>query len=180
MATSLEIYDKMAAVCSKIWCGMYEKVPVSEPVNDLRQIHGSLSLAIDAVRAAGEDQITKGIASRQTMAELLGHSTNLGLMLVMGTKQYLPTVEGYESAATECRELFWKKNTDYGDTFREDGITGILVRLKDKYARAIHLLTHGKREVADESLVDTYRDLANYSIMGMIVMGFKQNCEEKG
>jgi len=168
--SSLDGYKKASDVCAKIWRSMFEKVPVKEPVFELRSLHGSLSLAIDVVRSSGEGQLLKGILSRRTVADLLMLSANLGLALAMGTRQYLPTVEGYDAAREECRRLFERKNADYGDTFRNDGVTGILVRLKDKYSRAIHLLTHRDQHVADESLLDTYRDLVNYSIMGLIVM----------
>ena len=81
------------------------------------------------------------------------------------------SAELYDAVSKRLRDIFLTKNADYGDTFREDGITGILVRERDKLSRAIHLIRNGgERMVADERLEDTLRDLANYAIMGLICM----------
>lgn len=66
-----------------------------------------------------------------------------------------------------------KKNRDYGDsfgtTFRELGpITG-LTRFLDKVNRIKNLTKEaGKHEVADESLLDTWKDAAGYAILNYI------------
>ena len=67
-----------------------------------------------------------------------------------------------------CRPTFAAKNQDYGNTFMEDGVPGILLRMKDKLSRAQHLLTVNQVNVENESVVDTISDLRNYAIMGML------------
>lgn len=81
-----------------------------------------------------------------------------------------------KNIAKACNQLMVtliKKNRDYGDsfgtTFKELGpITG-LTRFLDKVNR-IKTLTKeaGKHEVADESLLDTWKDAAGYAILNYI------------
>ncbi len=82
-------------------------------------------------------------------------------------------IEQYDNVHNELRELFLKKNTDYGDSFAEDGPLGVLVRLKDKLSRAINVSKTGITLVESELLRETAADLSNYATM--IVMLLDEN-----
>ena len=69
---------------------------------------------------------------------------------------------------TTGRELFKRKNADYGDAFAGFGMVGVVVRMGDKIARLESLMNSGKALV-DESIADTLIDLYNYSIMVLIL-----------
>ena len=71
---------------------------------------------------------------------------------------------------TEARELFEKKNADYGDAFAEYGVIGILVRLGDKIKRLQSITNNGITLVEDEKLRDTLIDLHNYAAMGIMLI----------
>ena len=71
---------------------------------------------------------------------------------------------------TEAKELFKRKNTDYGDAFAEYGTIGILVRLGDKIKRLQSISTRSITLVEDEKLRDTLIDLHNYSAMGIMIL----------
>jgi hypothetical protein len=66
-------------------------------------------------------------------------------------------------------ELFSRKNADYGDAFANYGIVGVMVRMGDKIAR-VNSLSHKTCQVSDESIIDTFIDLYNYSIMALILI----------
>jgi hypothetical protein len=68
---------------------------------------------------------------------------------------------------TEGLELFIKKNADYGDSYKQHGLIGVLVRLQDKINRAMHISKHSIC-VKDESLRDTLIDLHNYAAMAIM------------
>jgi len=78
-------------------------------------------------------------------------------------------VEQLESIQKRAKELFEKKNADYGDAFATYGIVGVLVRIQDKIQRCISLTKRGIQLVDDESLDDTLIDLHNYAAMGMMI-----------
>ena len=69
----------------------------------------------------------------------------------------------------EINELYAKKNHDYGDSFaqsfREEGMAMVRIRLGDKFNRLKALTRGGEQKVSDESIRDTLIDLANYAIM---------------
>ena len=74
----------------------------------------------------------------------------------------------------EINELYAKKNHDYGDSFaqsfREEGMAMVRIRLGDKFNRLKALARCGEQKVADESIRDTLIDLANYAIMTVLEM----------
>lgn len=70
----------------------------------------------------------------------------------------------------ECRELFARKNHDYGDSFAEHGPVGVLVRLADKLKRFQKISSSGVQLVNDEGLRDTLKDLHNYAAMAIMLL----------
>lgn len=70
----------------------------------------------------------------------------------------------------ESKDLFTKKNKDYGDAFAEYGTVGVLVRLGDKIKRLQNITRTSVQLVDDESLRDTLIDLHNYSAMAVMLL----------
>lgn len=71
---------------------------------------------------------------------------------------------------TECRELFARKNHDYGSSFAKHGPVGVLVRIGDKIERLMRISKSGVILVDDEKLRDTLIDLSNYAAMAVMLM----------
>jgi hypothetical protein len=75
--------------------------------------------------------------------------------------------------ALECAKLFDDKQQDYGSTnISASGEIGVAVRVQDKASRMRHILLKGMRgekDVKNEPLVDTYQDVANYGMIGMLL-----------
>ena len=70
----------------------------------------------------------------------------------------------------EARELFIKKNKDYGDAFATYGPVGVLVRIGDKIQRLQSITKSGITLVEDEKIRDTLIDLHNYAAMAIMLM----------
>jgi len=83
-------------------------------------------------------------------------------------------VKEFENLTSGMLDLYKRKNADYGDSFEKTyldyGLTAFLVRAQDKINRLYSINKKKKIEVTDESVLDTLRDLANYSIMQIIEM----------
>ena len=76
-----------------------------------------------------------------------------------------------KSMIREMLAQYNRKNHDYGNSFEEslneDGLIAAKVRIGDKVRRFTTLI--GKeRQVADESTVDTLKDLSTYCVMAMV------------
>lgn len=82
----------------------------------------------------------------------------------------------------EQYELFARKMMDYGlnnvtlggdivnnSEDKKFSLTGLTIRLTDKINRLKNLVVSGKQYVKDEGMEDTFIDIANYGIIGMIV-----------
>lgn len=78
----------------------------------------------------------------------------------------------FDKVCQELLHLYHAKNMDYGDSFgksfQEWGMPMACIRLTDKLNRLCALTKNDHRQVKDESIEDTLRDLANYSIMTII------------
>ena len=71
-----------------------------------------------------------------------------------------------------CNSTFKAKNNDYGNSFLDFGTIGIIIRINDKLNR-IESLKNMKDNVgmiSNESILDNYLDLLNYSIIGLICL----------
>lgn len=78
-----------------------------------------------------------------------------------------------QQIADELVELLLKKHKDYGPKNISDSpggaINGLRVRMHDKLAR-INNLYDTLKVPENESLEDSFRDLANYAIIGIMVL----------
>ena len=70
----------------------------------------------------------------------------------------------------ELKEMFEKKNKDYGDAFAAYGPVGVVVRIGDKVQRLASISKTQVTLVKDESLRDTLMDLANYASMAVMLL----------
>lgn len=75
-----------------------------------------------------------------------------------------------QTVQEEARELFRKKNADYGDAFATYGTVGVLVRLGDKIKRLQSITAKSVSLVEDEKMRDTLIDLHNYAAMGIMLL----------
>lgn len=73
-----------------------------------------------------------------------------------------------DAILNEIRQLYNRKNADYGDSFNktldEFGIVASATRMSDKFNRFKSLIKNSA-QVQDEKIEDTLIDLASYTIM---------------
>ena len=70
----------------------------------------------------------------------------------------------------EAMRLRWRKLNDYGASYRNFGLLGVVVRLSDKMARIERLMKGNPSMVQDEKMRDTLLDIINYSAMGIMLL----------
>lgn len=96
------------------------------------------------------------------------------------TKKYYGHPDFYK-IIDELKEIHSNKNHDYAGksdpfkNFRLSELIGIpawkgcLIRISDKFARLCNFAKSGELKVKDESVEDTFKDMAIYSIIGLIL-----------
>ena len=88
-------------------------------------------------------------------------------------------IEQLLAVQKEAKELFERKNTDYGDAFADYGMVGVLVRLGDKVRRCQSITNKGVNVVNDEAMRDTLIDLHNYAAMAVMLYDEKEKGGEE-
>ncbi|MBE1306013.1 DUF1599 domain-containing protein [Clostridium botulinum] len=77
----------------------------------------------------------------------------------------------HKEICKQLNKIYESKNHDYGDSFGETyknlGIISAVTRITDKVNR-LQSLCIKEHKVKDESIKDTLKDLANYTIMTLI------------
>ena len=97
-------------------------------------------------------------------------------------KEYPELADEFKKIQTEMYEMFAAKHMDYGlnnialggdilnnKADKKFSLTGLAIRLTDKISRLKNLLTNGKNYVKGEAMEDTFLDVANYGIIGLLV-----------
>ena len=95
--------------------------------------------------------------------------------------EYPELSEEYKRISEEMYEMFARKHMDYGlnnialggnlsnSDDKKFSLTGLCIRLTDKISRLKNLLINGKNYVKGEGMEDTFIDIANYGIIGLLV-----------
>jgi hypothetical protein len=85
----------------------------------------------------------------------------------------MKNLEDFESILNEIRVIMVRKHQDYGPlniAMAPGGaMNGLLVRMHDKMARLENLYYKQSDTPNYESIEDTFIDLANYAIIGLLV-----------
>ena len=97
-------------------------------------------------------------------------------------KIQLDTVAGKRALfmAAECVSLLDSKQKDYGPgNISRFGVKGLSVRLYDKVERLANLLMDKEETPENESLEDTFKDIANYGLIGLMLLRDQWPSEEQ-
>ena len=77
--------------------------------------------------------------------------------------------DAFDEVVKELKTLMISKQRDYGHrNIMDFGELGVLVRVNDKIARLKNLKTNNLKP-KNESVIDTWRDIANYAIIALML-----------
>lgn len=86
------------------------------------------------------------------------------------TKEVLES-EAFHKVLKEMQEIYIKKNHDYGNSFSETiqefGFIPAVARINDKIKR-LKQMVKGEHMQVNESMRDTFMDIANYCVLTII------------
>ena len=96
--------------------------------------------------------------------------------------EYPILADEFRQIQKEMYKMFARKHMDYGlnnialggdilnsEDDKKFSLTGLCIRLTDKISRLRNLLVNGKNYVKGEGMEDTFIDVANYGIIGLLV-----------
>jgi len=90
-----------------------------------------------------------------------------GLAYICKKHPVQQTLEQYDEVTGRCRDLFLKKNEDYGTAWRVLRTTSLTDQLYIKAKRIRTIEERGRQEVEDDAASE-YAGLVNYGIMALI------------
>jgi DUF1365 family protein len=106
---------------------------------------------------------------------------NIRKTVVIFEEEYPELSSEFRAIQKEMYETFAAKHMDYGlqnislggdltkETDKKFSLTGLAIRLTDKISRLRNLLINGRNFVQGEGMEDTFLDIANYGIIGLLV-----------
>jgi hypothetical protein len=122
----------------------------------------------------------ENMSSREISNAKSGTLTNSSVNVF--EKEYPELSEEFKKIQQEQYEMFASKHLDYGlsnialggDIVNNEGdkkfsLTGLAIRLTDKVSRLRNLMVNGKNYVEGEGMEDTFIDISNYGIIGLLV-----------
>ena len=120
------------------------------------------------------------MSDREIMNAKQGVSSKLGIQVF--EKEYPELAKEFKNIQKEMYTMFARKHMDYGlnnialggdivnnSDDKQFSLTGLCIRLTDKISRLKNLLINGRSFVQGEGMEDTFIDIANYGIIGLLV-----------
>tara|TARA_B110000240_G_scaffold1389_1_gene1561 strand:- start:2994 stop:3419 length:426 start_codon:yes stop_codon:yes gene_type:complete len=121
-------------------------------------------------------------AEKSTVGGHVTHTTETTNTLEIFESEYPELSDEFIRIQAEMYELFARKHMDYGlnnialggdilnnKDDKKFSLTGLAIRLTDKISRLKNLLVNGRSFVKGEGMEDTFIDIANYGIIGLLV-----------
>ena len=125
-------------------------------------------------------EIEKVMSDREIMNAKQGVSSKLSIQVF--EKEYPELSKEFKNIQKEMYTMFARKHMDYGlnnialggdivnnSDDKQFSLTGLCIRLTDKISRLKNLLVNGRSFVEGEGMEDTFIDIANYGIIGLLV-----------
>ena len=125
-------------------------------------------------------EIEKVMSDREIMNAKQGVSSKLSIQVF--EKEYPELSKEFKNIQKEMYTMFARKHMDYGlnnialggdivnnSDDKQFSLTGLCIRLTDKISRLKNLLINGRSFVEGEGMEDTFIDIANYGIIGLLV-----------
>ena len=120
------------------------------------------------------------MSDREIMNAKQGVSSKLSIQVF--EKEYPELSKEFKNIQKEMYTMFARKHMDYGlnnialggdivnnSDDKQFSLTGLCIRLTDKISRLKNLLINGRSFVEGEGMQDTFIDIANYGIIGLLV-----------
>lgn len=138
----------------------------AEPLQDLVK---SIQLCIEKIGK----HINKDTLSRDEAEDFFKKYRKLAIIAMAGHQYTLGRKTHVNGLANQMTDLFKRKNADYGDSFglsmKKWGFYASIIRIEDKVNRLDSLVCKkNNSQVKDESIADTFIDLANYAVMTIL------------
>ena len=133
----------------------------------------------DIVKKYYEDMSDREIMNSKKIKSIAEDEINQTITIF--EEEYPELSKEFKNIQDEMYEMFARKHMDYGlnnislggdlknPNDKKFSLTGLAIRLTDKISRLRNLLTNGKNYVKGEGMEDTFIDIANYGIIGLLV-----------
>jgi|TARA_A100000164_G_C21802489_1_gene721371 DNA-directed RNA polymerase specialized sigma subunit len=133
----------------------------------------------DIVKKYYEDMSDREIMDSKRIKNIAEDEINQTITIF--EEEYPELSKEFKNIQDEMYEMFARKHMDYGlnnislggdlknPNDKKFSLTGLAIRLTDKISRLKNLLINGKNYVKGESMEDTFIDIANYGIIGLLV-----------
>ena len=151
-----------------------DSFPVKE-LSYLRKVNDTLKYRVTELEQINEDhRLLNGELRKEMHINEVEYLSDLSYRELRMLQQSIESVDSFERAcrneALAIADILIKKQHDYGqNNILVFGEEGIMVRLSDKIHRLINLFKNRNAKPKNESVQDTFTDIAGYAIIGLML-----------
>lgn len=174
-------YRAVIAACRELFANKTRDYGTSWRILRLPSLTDQIYIKAKRIRSIQEKGIQK---INENISDEFVAIVNYGLIALMQSSYdaTIPldlsmeqTLADYDRAAAENLELLMAKNHDYGEAWRDMRVSSITDIILMKLLRIKQIEDNEGKTLVSEGVTANYRDIVNYSVYALILMGFPNN-----
>ena len=168
MTTYIEKYDKIYKQVETYNSEMRNSHRINSEINLINSVNYLSSLKIYQMIFMKHISRNNLRIQIQSLSKIYETLFNISIITLNYLHIFMKKTKSQKQIMDENRDLFIRKNKDYGNSIEDISLIGIIVRLNDKINRLLCLHEDAKDIQVNEKIEDTLNDLYNYCILGLI------------
>ena len=140
-------------------------------MNNLESVYHDIYLKVNDIIVSYDlniykEMLLEEITSNNNLIQLKNKKNTDSILLYIIKLCYIKSNK--KITKSMCLDIIKKKNNDYGNSYKDFGYVGILIRIIDKINRLKNLSNIDKYNI-NETYFDTLLDLHNYCVLSFII-----------
>ncbi len=178
MKNTSKEYDTVIAICRSLFINKMKDYGCAWRILRLPSLTDQIYIKAQRIRSLQENEVRK--IDEDETGEFIGiinYSIMALIQLELGVAdqpdlEVSKATELYDAKVKLTKDLMEAKNHDYGEAWRDMRVSSLTDLILQKLLRVKQIEDNKGRTLVSEGIDANYQDMINYSIFGLILMGF--------
>ena len=180
MSTTSQEYDKVIAICRKLYSNKMKDYGSAWRILRLPSLTDQIFIKAQRIRSLQQNDVRK--VNEDETGEFIGiinYSIMALIQLDLGVVEQpdleaVKAIQLYDEKIALTKALMEDKNHDYGEAWREMRISSLTDLILQKLLRVKQIEDNKGKTLVSEGIDANYQDMINYAIFALILMKFGQ------